>query len=42
MPGTLEGGQGCVHNNFVEVERMLDEGMDVNARNTGGWLRLCA
>ena len=36
MPGTLEGGQGCVHNNAVEVERMLAEGVDVNARNTVG------
>ena len=27
----------CEHKNAVEVERMLDEGVDMNARNTGGW-----
>ena len=34
MPGILEGGQGYVDNNVVEVERILAEGVDVNARNT--------
>ena len=42
MPGTLEGRQGCVHNDVVEVERMLAEGVDMNARNTGIWPGLCA
>ena len=42
MPGTLQGGQGCEHNNAVEVERTLDEGVDINVRNTGGWPGLCA
>ena len=42
MPGTLEGGQGCVHNNAVEVERIPGEGVDVNGRKTGGWQGLWA
>ena len=40
MPGTQEGGQGCEHNNAVEVERMIDAGVDMNARYTGGWTGL--
>ena len=42
MPGTLDGGQGCVHNNAREVDRMHGKSVDVNARNTGGWPGLYA
>ena len=37
MAGRLEGGKDCGHKIAVEVERMLAEGVNVNARNIGGW-----